>query len=80
MHQARTTSDPYGGTAGPAPTDNAAVRAPNRRPGDHGDPAQDLAVLIDADLPVPHRGQPSPVAGRGGKWEIHYNSHDVRQI
>ncbi|MFF3336931.1 Mu transposase C-terminal domain-containing protein [Streptomyces sp. NPDC002888] len=27
-----------------------------------------------------HRGQPSPAAGRGGKWEIHYNPHDVRQI
>ncbi|MFH8691363.1 Mu transposase C-terminal domain-containing protein [Streptomyces anulatus] len=34
----------------------------------------------DADLLAPHRGQPSPVAGRGGKWEIHYNPHDVRQI
>ncbi|MFD0432010.1 hypothetical protein ACFQ60_46925 [Streptomyces zhihengii] len=27
----------------------------------------------DADLLAPHRGQASPVAGRGGKWEIHYN-------
>ncbi|MFH9984012.1 Mu transposase C-terminal domain-containing protein [Streptomyces sp. NPDC017179] len=34
----------------------------------------------DADLLAPYRGQPSPVAGRGGKWEIHYNPHDVRQI
>jgi hypothetical protein len=34
----------------------------------------------DADLLAPYRGQASPVAGRGGKWEIHYNSHDVRQI
>nr|WP_260868114.1 Mu transposase C-terminal domain-containing protein [Streptomyces sp. SAJ15] len=34
----------------------------------------------DADLLAPHRGQASPVAGRGGKWEIHYNPHDVRQI
>ncbi|MFD7178241.1 Mu transposase C-terminal domain-containing protein [Streptomyces sp. NPDC059929] len=34
----------------------------------------------DADLLAPHRGQASPAAGRGGKWEIHYNPHDVRQI
>lgn len=34
----------------------------------------------DADLLAPYRGQPSPHAGRGGKWEIHYNPHDVRQI
>jgi hypothetical protein len=34
----------------------------------------------DADLLAPHRGRPSPVAGRSGKWEIHYNPHDVRQI
>jgi hypothetical protein len=34
----------------------------------------------DADLLAPYRGQPSPVASRGGKWEIHYNPHDVRQI
>ncbi|MFI7240433.1 Mu transposase C-terminal domain-containing protein [Streptomyces cyaneofuscatus] len=34
----------------------------------------------DADLLAPHRGQASSVAGRGGKWEIHYNPHDVRQI
>ncbi|MEU2297761.1 Mu transposase C-terminal domain-containing protein [Streptomyces antibioticus] len=34
----------------------------------------------DADLLAPYRGQPSPVVGRGGKWEIHYNPHDVRQI
>ncbi|MER7057901.1 Mu transposase C-terminal domain-containing protein [Streptomyces sp. NPDC000351] len=34
----------------------------------------------DADLLAPYRGQASPVAGRGGKWEIHYNPHDVRQI
>lgn len=34
----------------------------------------------DHDLLGPHRGQPSTVAGRGGKWEIHYNPHDVRQI
>ncbi|MFJ8664029.1 Mu transposase C-terminal domain-containing protein [Streptomyces sp. NPDC093795] len=34
----------------------------------------------DHDLLAPYRGQPSPTAGRGGKWEIHYNPHDVRQI
>ncbi|MHA4779817.1 Mu transposase C-terminal domain-containing protein [Streptomyces sp. MSC1_001] len=34
----------------------------------------------DHDLLGPHRGQPSTVAGRGGKWEIHYNPHDVRQV
>ncbi|MFD7958882.1 Mu transposase C-terminal domain-containing protein [Streptomyces ardesiacus] len=34
----------------------------------------------DHDLLAPYRSQASPVAGRGGKWEIHYNPHDVRQI
>jgi len=34
----------------------------------------------DADLLAPYRGQPSPHAARGGKWEIHHNPHDVRQI
>ncbi|WP_457493368.1 Mu transposase C-terminal domain-containing protein [Streptomyces sp. P5_D11] len=34
----------------------------------------------DHDLLAPHRGQPSPHTGRGGKWEIHYNPHDVRQV
>ncbi|MFH9015559.1 Mu transposase C-terminal domain-containing protein [Streptomyces sp. NPDC017943] len=34
----------------------------------------------DHDLLAPYRGQASPVTGRGGKWEIHYNPHDVRQI
>jgi hypothetical protein len=34
----------------------------------------------DADLLALHRGQASSVAGRGGKWEIRYNPHDVRQI
>ncbi|MFF8265576.1 hypothetical protein [Streptomyces virginiae] len=29
-----------------------------------------------ADLLAPYRGRPSPVEGRG-KWEIHYNPHDV---
>lgn len=28
----------------------------------------------------PHRGQPSPVASRDGKWEVHLNPHDVRQV
>ncbi|WP_432052422.1 Mu transposase C-terminal domain-containing protein [Streptomyces xiamenensis] len=36
--------------------------------------------IYDADLLAPHRGRPSPIAGRGGKWEIHYNPHDVRQV
>ncbi|MFC4036322.1 Mu transposase C-terminal domain-containing protein [Streptomyces polygonati] len=34
----------------------------------------------DHDLLAPHRGQPSPVAARGGKWEVHINPHDLRQI
>ncbi|MFE3708747.1 Mu transposase C-terminal domain-containing protein [Streptomyces scopuliridis] len=34
----------------------------------------------DADLLAPYRGQPSPITARGGKWEIHHNPHDVRQI
>ncbi|MET7665906.1 Mu transposase C-terminal domain-containing protein [Streptomyces sp. NPDC005463] len=34
----------------------------------------------DADLLAPYRGQLSPHTGRNGKWEIHYNPHDVRQI
>ncbi|MFD7499287.1 hypothetical protein ACFV8T_44830 [Streptomyces sp. NPDC059832] len=34
----------------------------------------------DHDLLGPHRGQPSNVAARGGKWEVHANPHDVRQI
>ncbi|MGW5868837.1 hypothetical protein ACWFRJ_42610 [Streptomyces sp. NPDC055239] len=32
----------------------------------------------DADFLALYRGLPSPVAGRGGKWKIHYNPHDVR--
>ncbi|MFC9285088.1 transposase, partial [Streptomyces collinus] len=28
----------------------------------------------------PYRGQPSPITSRGGKWEVHTNPHDVRQI
>ncbi|CAM5640160.1 hypothetical protein [Streptomyces afghaniensis 772] [Streptomyces afghaniensis] len=34
----------------------------------------------DADVLAPYRGQPSPVASRGGKWEIHTNPHDARQV
>ncbi|MDQ8708324.1 DDE-type integrase/transposase/recombinase [Streptomyces sp. LHD-70] len=34
----------------------------------------------DHDLLGPHRGKKSEVAARGGKWEVHTNPHDVRQI
>ncbi|WP_405366111.1 transposase [Kitasatospora sp. NBC_00039] len=34
----------------------------------------------DHDLLGPYRGQPSPVAARAGRWEIHHNPHDLRQI
>ncbi|ARF83367.1 DDE-type integrase/transposase/recombinase [Kitasatospora aureofaciens] len=34
----------------------------------------------DHDLLGPHRGQPSPIAARGGRWEVHHNPHDLRQI
>ncbi|BET45103.1 DDE-type integrase/transposase/recombinase [Kitasatospora aureofaciens] len=34
----------------------------------------------DCDLLGPYRAQPSPIAARGGKWEVHTNPHDVRQI
>jgi transposase InsO family protein len=34
----------------------------------------------DADVLAPYRGQPSPVTARGGKWEIHTNPHDARQV
>lgn len=34
----------------------------------------------DCDLLAPYRGQPSPVTARGGKWEVHTNPHDARQI
>ncbi|WP_450165244.1 transposase [Streptomyces albicerus] len=27
-----------------------------------------------------HRGRPSPTGARDGKWEVHLNPHDVRQI
>ncbi|MFJ8746144.1 hypothetical protein ACIRL2_43150 [Embleya sp. NPDC127516] len=30
---------------------------------------------------VPHHdGQSSPIAARGGKWEVHHNPHDGRQV
>ncbi|MFI0264752.1 Mu transposase C-terminal domain-containing protein [Streptomyces sp. NPDC017056] len=32
------------------------------------------------DILDPHRGQRSPVAARDGKWEVHHNPHDARQI
>jgi hypothetical protein len=34
----------------------------------------------DCDLLAPYRGQPSPITARGGKWEVHANPHDVRQV
>ncbi|MGP3978234.1 Mu transposase C-terminal domain-containing protein [Streptomyces sp. 8N114] len=34
----------------------------------------------NCDLLGPYRGQDCEVAARGGKWEIHTNPHDVRQI
>ncbi|MGW2602088.1 transposase [Streptomyces klenkii] len=34
----------------------------------------------DSDLLGPYRGQDSGVTARGGKWEVHTNPHDVRQI
>ncbi|MEV2235396.1 Mu transposase C-terminal domain-containing protein [Streptomyces phaeochromogenes] len=34
----------------------------------------------DCDLLAPYRGQPSPITARGGKWEVHTNPHDARQI
>ncbi|MFI9251306.1 Mu transposase C-terminal domain-containing protein [Streptomyces sp. NPDC053069] len=34
----------------------------------------------DCDLLGPYRGQPSPITSRGGKWEVHTNPHDIRQI
>ncbi len=32
------------------------------------------------DILNPHRGQRSPAASKDGKWEIHHNPHDARQI
>ncbi|GAA1234551.1 Mu transposase C-terminal domain-containing protein [Streptomyces rhizosphaericus] len=32
------------------------------------------------DILDPHRGQRSPVTARDGKWEVHHNPHDARQI
>lgn len=34
----------------------------------------------DHDVLAPYRGQPSPVTARGGKWEVHTNPHDARQV
>ncbi|MEU9376037.1 Mu transposase C-terminal domain-containing protein [Streptomyces sp. NPDC048255] len=34
----------------------------------------------DHDFLAPYRGQTSPHPSRNGKWEVHYNPHDVRQI
>ncbi|GAB2885011.1 Mu transposase C-terminal domain-containing protein [Streptomyces mayteni] len=34
----------------------------------------------DHDLLAPYRGQTSGIAARNGKWEVHYNPHDARQI
>ncbi|MFG2918991.1 transposase [Kitasatospora sp. NPDC048298] len=34
----------------------------------------------DHDLLGPYRGQPSPVPARAGRWEVHHNPHDLRQI
>jgi hypothetical protein len=32
------------------------------------------------DILNPHRGQRSPAASKDGKWEIHHNPHDARQV
>ncbi|MGV9884911.1 transposase [Streptomyces sp. NPDC003006] len=32
------------------------------------------------DILNPHRGQRSGIAARDGKWEVHHNPHDARQI
>jgi transposase InsO family protein len=32
------------------------------------------------DILDPHRGQRSPLTGKDGKWEVHHNPHDARQI
>ncbi|MFD7262200.1 Mu transposase C-terminal domain-containing protein [Streptomyces sp. NPDC059874] len=34
----------------------------------------------DHDLLGPYRGQSSPITTRGGKWEVHHNPRDARQI
>ncbi|MFI6689623.1 Mu transposase C-terminal domain-containing protein [Streptomyces sp. NPDC050485] len=34
----------------------------------------------DSDLLSPYRGQLSPITTRGGKWEVHTDPHDARQI
>jgi transposase InsO family protein len=32
------------------------------------------------DILDPHRGQRSPITSKDGKWEVHHNPHDARQI
>lgn len=34
----------------------------------------------DDDILTPHRGRRSPVTGKRGKWEVHHDPHDARQI
>ncbi|MCC9312323.1 hypothetical protein LN042_35585 [Kitasatospora sp. RB6PN24] len=34
----------------------------------------------DAELLGPWLGQPSTISARGGRWEVHHNPHDLRQI
>ncbi|TJZ99431.1 Mu transposase C-terminal domain-containing protein [Actinacidiphila oryziradicis] len=34
----------------------------------------------DAPVLNEHRGRPSATASRGGKWEVHHNPHDARQV
>ncbi|MFE2285598.1 Mu transposase C-terminal domain-containing protein [Streptomyces sp. NPDC059443] len=34
----------------------------------------------DAGVLNPHRGHSSGVQARGGKWEVHHNPHDARQV
>ncbi|MFJ7046836.1 Mu transposase C-terminal domain-containing protein [Streptomyces sp. NPDC101112] len=32
------------------------------------------------DILDPHRGQRSPITSKDGKWEVHHNPHDARQV
>ncbi|GCE01839.1 hypothetical protein [Embleya hyalina] len=34
----------------------------------------------DHEVPGPLRGQSSGIVARGGKWEVHHNPHDGRQV
>lgn len=48
-------------------------------------PVTERGVRLDyrtynRDILDPHRSQRSPVEARDGKWEVHYNPHDARQI